>query len=128
LSQSTSTSVGITFSGTGGNQSLQAGPRILTIPWTSTWPSSKYWIGIVSRTTTGGANASFSQFMVSDMNSNFSGVFGSASNATNQQRLGLGYYSASTSAVPGSIAFSQIQGTASMAKRQPNMWFGSGTA
>jgi hypothetical protein len=127
LSGSTSTSQGITFSGTGGNQSLQAGPRILTIPWTTTWPAGNYWAAIVTRTTSGGANASFSQFVLSDVSSAFSGVLGEANNATKQRRLGLGHYTATTSGIPASIAFTQIQGSVNTQGRQPIFFFESGT-
>lgn len=128
LLASTSTTNALTFSGTVGNFSLQHGNRLLTIPWTRTLTEGNYWIGIANRTTTGGGNGSFSQMLVSDVNSNFSGIFGAASNATNQRRLGLGVYSASSSSVPGSIAFSQINGTASLAQRQPSILWASGTA
>lgn len=128
LLSSTSTTHGITFSGTQGNFSLQHGNRNLTIPWTMTISEGNYWVGIANRTTTGGGNGSFSQMCVSDANSNFSGVFGVASNATLQRRLGLGVYTASSSQVPGSIGFNQINGTASMAQRQPSIVFHSGTA
>ncbi len=128
LLASASSSQGITFAGTGGNNSLQAGGRLYTIGWTTTITKCDLWMAIAYRTTSGNTDGSFSQYMVSDINSNFSGIFGLASNASNQDRLGLGYYSASTSALPSSIAFSQIRGTASLALRPPLYCFLSGTA
>jgi hypothetical protein len=81
-------------------------------------------MGIVSRTTTGGANLqTLSQYLASDVNSNFSGILGAASNATAQNVLGLGIYTATTSAMPGSVAFSQINGTASQFLRVPLYYF-----
>jgi hypothetical protein len=127
LLQSTSTSNNVSFHGTVSSWSLHGGPRLLTIPWTSTLQGGNYWVGIVSRTTSGGANCSFSQYLISDINSDFSGIFNAASNATAQRRLGLGVYTATTAGMPNSIGFSQINGTASNALRQPNFVFGSGT-
>jgi len=128
LDISTSTSVGITFAGTGGNQSLQAGPRLLTVPWTQTLTKGNYWVAILTRTTSGNTDGSFSQYLLSDIASAYSGIFGAASNATAQRRLGLGVYTATTNAIPGSIAFSQLNGTATGVGRQPIFLFGSGTA
>lgn len=127
LLASASSSQGITFAGTGGNNSLQAGGRLFTIGWTTTITKADLWLGIVSRTTSGNTDGSASQYVVSDINSNFSGVFGVASNASNQDRLGLGYYSATTAGIPGSIAFSDLRGTASMAMRPPLYCFLSQT-
>lgn len=124
---SASKSVAITFAGTGGNNSLQAGGRLFTMGWTTTITKADLWMGVVYRTTSGNTDGSFSQYMVSDINSNFSGIFGAASNASNQDRLGLGYFSATTSGIPASIAFSDIRGTASQALRPPLYCFLSGT-
>ena len=127
LVMSTSISTNVTMSGTVGSYSLYAGPRNLAIPWTSTVSGSDYWIGIGSRTTTGGAAMSISQFLASQPNSNYSGNFGSANNATKGMIMGQGFYSATTSAVPASIAFTQINGTGSLNRRPPVYYFMSGT-
>lgn len=124
---STSHSIGITFSGTN-SASLHHGVRLVTVPWTTTIGDGRYYVGIISRTTSGGANASISQFLVSQMNSNYSGIFGAASNATAQWPLGYGYYNSSTTALPATIAFSRINGTASAAARPPSWFMVSGTA
>lgn len=122
LLSSTSTTNAITFSGTGGNHSLQAGQRLLTVPWTNTITAGEYWAACINRTTSGGTNGSYSQLLAQQVASNFSGIFGAASNATLQRRLGQGVYTASTSGLPNSVAFSQINGTGSLAHRPP-MWF-----
>lgn len=127
LVMSTSISTNVTMSGTVGSYSLYAGPRNLAIPWTSTVSGSDYWIGIGSRTTTGGAAMSISQFLASQPNSLYSGNFGSANNATKGMIMGQGFYSATTSAVPASIAFTQINGTGSLNRRPPVYYFMSGT-
>jgi len=107
---SASRSIGLTFSGTGGNQSLQAGGRQLSMGWTTTLTQNDYWMGIVYRTTSGGTDGSFSQYLISDINSGYSGEMGVASNNTAQNVLGLGHYTATTSGNPASIAFSQLNG------------------
>lgn len=127
LLMSTSASTNVTMSGTAGSYSLFAGPRNFTIPWTSTISASNYWIGIGSRTTSGGTNMSISQFLVSQPNSNMSGNFGVASNATKGAMLGQGFYSATTSAVPASIAFTQINASGSLNRRPPVYFFASNT-
>jgi hypothetical protein len=127
LVTSSSTSVAATMSGTAGSYSQYGGSRILTIPFTTTFGASDYWVGIASRSTTGGTNMSVSQWLASHPNSTHSGVFGAASNATAQRILGMGVYSASSSAVPGSIGFSQINGNSSLFQRAPVFYFASGT-
>lgn len=127
LLASSSTSLGLSISGTV-RQSLNNGARLMSLGWTTTISQADLWLGIVSRTTTAGANLyTISQYAASDINSNFSGVLGEASNATRQNVLGLGIYTATTSGIPGSIGFSQIQGTASQFLRVPMYYFLSQT-
>ena len=121
LAHSTSQTTNWTFSGTN-SASLQHGVKLFTIPWTTSIDDGRYYVGVGFRSTSGGANATISQIGMSQMASNFSGVFGAASNRSVQWPLGFGMYSASTTGVPGSIGFSQIDGTASVAARPPT-WF-----
>lgn len=127
LGSSTSVSFALTASGTAGSYSQFGGNRLVTIGSTNTITKGRYYIGIISSTASAGANASFSQLAVSQINTNFSGIFGAASNASAQQTLGLGVYSAATGAFPSSIAISNIRGTASMALRPPSIYFVSQT-
>lgn len=128
LLASSSTTLGLSISGTV-RVSLNNGARLMSLGWTTTISQNDLWMGIVSRTTTGGANLyTLSQYAASDINSNFSGVLGEASNATRQNVLGLGVYTASTSGIPGSVAFSHINGTASQFLRVPMYYFLSQTA
>jgi hypothetical protein len=129
LISSISTSTNFTGSGTAGSYSLYGGPKWLSIPWTNTITEDDYWFGIVIRTTTGGgAGHTVSQLCVSKFtNSAWSGLLGAGANATDQYQLGLGVYSASTSGIPASIAFTQIQGSGSMALREPVFHLRSGT-
>lgn len=128
LVTSTSYTTQATFSGTVNNSTF-AGVRLHTVPWNLTLGDGRYYVAQWTRTSTGGANASFSQMLVSQLNSNYSGIFGAASNRSVQWPLGYGVYSASFStAMPGTIAFSQIDGTASLAARPPSFFMINGTA
>ena len=127
LLSSTSNSFAMTHSGTVGSYSQFGGIRLFTIPFSGSIPEEQYYCGIIWRTTTGGANCTIEQMLCSQLNSNFSGILGEASNATVQQTRGLGHYSASTTALPASVAISQIRGTVSNALRQPSIYLVNGT-
>lgn len=127
LLQSTSSSTAITHSGTAGSYSLYSGLRLFTIPHTSTLTQGDYWLGFVSRTTSGGTNGSYSNLGCSWINSNFLGHFGSSHNTTYQLTLGQGVYSATTSGMPSSVGFTQIRGSDSAALRAVKIMFASGT-
>lgn len=125
---STSSSTAVTHSGTAGSYSLYSGIRLFTIGSTTTLPEGQYWMGILSRTTSGGNNGTYSQLLASQGASSFFGHFGSAVNATMQYTRGLGTYSVTTSGMPSSIAFSDIRGASnSLVLRQPIFYFVSGT-
>jgi len=128
LLASTSITTAITFSGTV-NNSTYAGMRLLTIPWSTSFSEDQYYVGIHSRSTSGGANGSISQFLASQLNSNFSGILGAASNTTVQYTRGLGTFSNTFStAMPGSVAVSNIRGAgASLVLRQPIFYMVNGT-
>lgn len=127
LYDSTSGSFAVTFSGTV-NNSTYSGLRLFTISDVSSLPEDQYYVGIWSRTTTGGANATVNQYLASQANSAFAGYIGSAVNATMQYTRGLGHFSATFStAMPQSVAFSQINGTASIVLRQPVFYMVNGT-
>jgi hypothetical protein len=125
---STSTSIVNTQSGTVGSYSLYSGFRLLTIPFTTTLQPNDYWLGVISSTASGGQNAgAYSQMLQSNLGTNFAGLFGVATNTTNQYTLGQGVYSAVTGALPSSVAFSQIRGSDSAAARPPVVGWYSGT-
>ena len=127
LAFSTSYSTAWTFSGNN-SSSLYNGIRLHTVPWTTTIGDGRYYVAQWTRSSSGGANGTISQMLVSQLNSNFSGVFGAASNRSNQWLLGYGVYSVSFStAMPSSINFSQIDGTASLAARPPSFFMINGT-
>lgn len=127
LMHSTSFSSQFIYSGTT-NNSILSGIRILTCPWTTSFVDNRYVVANLSRTTSGGGNATFSQLLVSNINTNFSGVLGAASNATAQWPMGWGQYSATTSGLPSSVGYSQIQGTNSQMMRNPEWFMVNGTA
>ncbi len=121
---SNSTSFNITNSGTVGSYSLYAGPRLITLGMSSSLSAGDYYMGIWSRTTTGGgAGMSINQIGASQLNTNFSGMIGSANNASYGSKLGYGVYSVSFStAMPTAISLTQIiNGTASAVQRPP--WY-----
>lgn len=127
LLSSTSASQAVTFSGTVNNSTF-AGMRLLTIGTTGELTEGQYYVGIWSRTTTGGANCSVSQYLASQVNSVFSGILGAASNASIQYTRGLGVYSATFStALPASVAISQLQGSGSVVLRQPVFYLANQT-
>lgn len=127
LSASTSVTTALTFSGTVASYSLYSGMRLLTFPWSLTVPEGEIYIGHLSRTTTAGANASISQMLITNVASNFVGFFGQSHATTQQWTQGQGIYTATTSAMPNSIAFSQLQGSGSLNFRAPAVMFVNGT-
>lgn len=127
LLTSTSASFALTHSGTAGSYSLYSGMRLMSAGLTTTLTEGKYWVAFNSNTTSGGTNGSYSLLGVSNIASNFVGFWSSSHNTTYQLTLGQGIYTASTTAIPGSIAFSQIRGSDSGAFRFPAIQFGSST-
>lgn len=120
-------STAVTHSGTAGSYSLYSGQRLFTIAASQTLTEGDYWLGFVSRTASGGANGSYSHFVESNIASNFVGHFGSSNNTTMQLTLGQGLYTATTSGMPSSVAFSQIRGSDSAARRAAFIMFANST-
>ena len=127
LLASTSTSTALTHSGTAGSYSLYSGMRLMTVPMPTTLTQGDYWFGFLSRTTSCGANGSYSNIAGSAVASNFLGHFGSSHNTTYQFTLGQGQYSATTSGLPAAVAFSEVNGSNSAALRPTILMLGSGT-
>lgn len=127
LLTSASVSTALTCSGTAGSYSLFSGIRLHSIPLTTTLTEGNYWIGWVSRTTSAAANATYSNLILSNLQSIFVGHFGSSHNTTMQLTLGQGMYTATTSGIPGSIAFSQLRGSDSTIPRAQYIMFASST-
>lgn len=108
---STSTSIAMTHSGTAGNYSLNSGVRAITVPFTTTLSQSNYWIGILMRSASGGADCSILRLVQSGATTTMAGIFGAAIANSYQQSIGLGYYSTSTSGMPAAVHFSELTGT-----------------
>jgi hypothetical protein len=110
-----STSMGFTVAWSGNNNSATIdGIRYVTTAWSSTISKGDYWVAVLQMSTTSSQNGTIRPFYYGSLNlsSAWSGIFGAASNATNQPQLGVGRYTAATAALPSSVAFSDIQGTA----------------
>lgn len=127
LLYSASATTALTHSGTAGSYSLYSGLRLFTIGDTRTVTQGDYWIGVLSRTTSGGANGSYSNAVLQKVNSSYAGGFGLASNISYQIELGRGCFSATTAAMPTSIAFSAIDGNDPQTFRSPIVNFANGT-
>lgn len=129
LLHSVSASTNFSGSGTAGSYlSYGGGIKAVTMGLTQTLTEGMYWIGVINRTTTGGgAGHTLDQALNSNLNSSYRGLMGAATNATNQMSLGFGVYTASTSGMPASIAFTQINGNSSVFLRPPSLYFISGT-
>ena len=126
LAHSTTGTLAVTYSGTV-NNSTYAGVRLMTVPWTTSFGDDRYYVAIASSTATGGNNCTVSQMLISQVNSNFSGLFGANSNRSNQWPVGWGNYSAASGAFPNPIPISHIDGTASLAARPPSWFMINGT-
>lgn len=124
---SASSSTNFSGSGTVGSYSLYSGVRHFSIPWTTTVTEGRYWIGVMSRTTSGGANASISNLILSNQASIYAGLLGVAPAASMQFVLGQGILSVTTAGLPATIPFSDIRGSDSGNQRQPIVLFASGT-
>lgn len=115
---SASGSYAVTASGTVGSYSLYGGVKNYPIAFEGSLSAGNYWMAIGSRTTTGGgAGMTWSQFVVSQFNSAFSGNFGSSNAASNQLVMGLGVYSSTTTQLPTQIPISSIIGTGTVNMR-----------
>ena len=124
---SQSTTIAATMSGTEGSYSLYGGDRILPMGWTTTIPAGNYWLGMITRSTTGGANMSISPLGQSQIVTTASGFFGFASNTTNYYNFGEGIYSVSTAGIPDSFGFTDINAAGSQYHRLPAYVFLSDT-
>jgi hypothetical protein len=124
LLMSSSISGTVNHSGTV-NSSINNGIRLTSGAWSSTLPKNDYWFGVLAASTFSSQNASFRQLLVdATQASALSGFLGAANNATNQEYLGRGFLSVQTAALPSSVAFSDIRGTAIAAGSLPIIQLG----
>ena len=101
------------------NQATSAtGLRRVSVPITLSVTPGDYWIAIATRSS--GSNASFTGNVFQHAGvAAFNGDWAVAAANSNQILLGHGVYSASSTAVPGSVAFSQITGSNATTQRYP---------
>lgn len=125
LSLASSGSQSFSFSNTSNNNlSVFTGLNNLSIPINVNGAPQDAWLAVMTQTATANTNAwTASNMMVPGPNAAFRGLLGVAGNATQQQILGLGVFSASSAALPASMAFSQINGTGSAAGMIPAIAF-----
>lgn len=108
--------------------------RQFSVPINVNYTGGDLWVGVMSRSSTTNANwftASNILQSAAFHSAQLVGLIGEASNATRGQ-LGFGRFSASSTALPGSMAFSNITGgyggTASASRLMPNVYFQNFTA
>jgi hypothetical protein len=108
--------------------------RQLTIPIDVNYTGGDLWIAVMSRSSTTNANWFTGSNVLQSVNPHSGQVVGNIGEATNATRgvLGLGRFSASSSVLPASMAFSNITGglggTASASRLMPNVYFANFTA
>ncbi len=92
-----------------GSYSVVSGLRGLTMPLNISMSEGNYWLGMWSQSTTTGANwFTASNMLFTNISSSYQGILGQAINATQGIQEGVGFYSASSSALPTNIAMSRI--------------------
>lgn len=123
LLMSTSISKSLGYAGNN-NSSAQRGIRLLTVPWTTTIPDNRYYVGILTRTSTAGGNATISQILVSQINSNHSGFwdYNTVSASRIHWPMGLAIGIATYSTLPNVFTLSNLSGSQSIVARPPS-WF-----
>jgi len=127
LVTSNSVTYALTHSGNAGSYSLYSGMRHISIPMSTSLSEGRDYLGVLSRTTSGGANGSYAQFQVSNLASSFLGLFGSSHATTMQFQPGIGVYSVTTSGIPGTIQINQLRGSDTGAQRPPIVIFANST-
>jgi hypothetical protein len=127
LMSSISSTTAVTHSGTAGSYSNYSGMRHFAIASTGTLTAGDYVMAFLSRTTSGGTNGTYSNLMVSGIGTAFQGFFGSSNNTTQQYTLGQGFYTATTSGLPASIAYSDLRGSDTGLARAPMFLLASST-
>jgi hypothetical protein len=120
LSQLSSTSLSISYNFSGAPGATVSGARMLSVGFSGSLSKGMYWIGVVSSSTTSSQNGTFGNLRA---NANFGdiGYLGSALGAYSSMQVvrGEGFYSATTGALPASVALTEIAGTDAGAHRPP---------
>lgn len=115
-----STAHALTYQGTNANSTTASGQRMVHIPLQHNATPGHYWLGMLLRSTSGGANATVSQIIITALNSAFSGSWGQATNASNQMFYGYGTFGTTQSTTRETIAIADLrQGGAALLRSQP---------
>jgi hypothetical protein len=123
---SASGSYSINGSGTA-SSSANSGIRIVSFGQTTTITPGNYYLGVVFRSSTAGANATAQILFASEINSSISGYIGVGSVTNQPWQPGLGYWISTSSGIPNSLAFTDIRANSSQFNRPPMVLFTSGT-
>ena len=109
--------------------SLQGGRRFqLTVAAPISLTAGNYWIALWSRTSTGNANWWTGSNLLFSRSGTYSGDFLAATAVTAQSVLGQGFFSATSTNLPVSMAFSHITGTQAAAGMNPWCYFANFTS
>lgn len=112
LSLASSGSVSYTWQNTGNaSASLLTGMRHISVPIGLSMLPGNYWIGLLSKTASAGANALAISNYGAVVAPAWVNDFPASQNATHQFMPGMGEYSAATANLPTAVAFSEIVGS-----------------
>lgn len=113
LSAFTTGSTAHSWTNTSNNStSVLSGLRAISCPLSATLTPGNYWLGVWTRTSTANANwFTASNLLLAPPATVYSGNLGAASTVTFQPMLGWGEFSATSSTLNNSYAFSHISGT-----------------
>jgi hypothetical protein len=116
LSLATSGSQSYAITQTSNNSvAILTGLKGLTLPLAANMTPGNYWMGMWSSTASANANwATLSNICASQGPLTYNGLLGSSSTVTGQGAFGGGYWSATSAALPSSIAFSNMTGVANI--------------
>lgn len=130
LSLASSGSQSYSFSNSSNNNiTAFTGMRNLSVPINVNGSPQDAWIAVMSQTASANTNAwTASNMLIPGNGAPLAGILGASANATQQQALGLGVFSVSSAALPSSMAFSAINGTASNVQMMPAIAFHNVTA
>lgn len=120
-----SSSTAITMDLTSVSTAFYRGIRNLMLGWTTTIDRGDYVVGVMSMVS---GNITVFNGLPPQVASGFNGPIGVSSNTSFQMVPGLGYVTLSTTALPNSVAFSDMNGNASNVIRQQAWFFASETA
>lgn len=130
LASSGSQSYAISNTSNSSTQQVQ-GVRNISVPFAANVAPGDYWVGIMTQTASSGANWITANNVILQngiSNAAFSGILGATTATSAQSILGFGQFSATTTALPASVGFNQLNGTGANQDAQPAVAFYNVTA